>query len=212
MRIRSLTCLVMVLAAAPPVRTAEALMPCLSRSARVDGDDRLAFAGPALPPAALVDFCQLYRSDCLMPQYDDRSTRLPLTPSLRHILGSVNDAVNTSILPKDIPETSGTSRWIVAPARGSCHDFAVTKRHRLIERGVPARHLLLAEVVTSWNEHHLVLVVQTTKGDLVLDNLQAQIQPLRASGYRWVRAQTPENPYMWSRVANARQTAGASEP
>ena len=52
----------------------------------------------------------------------------------------------------------------------------MTKRHELMARGWPARSLLLAEVVTNWGEHHLVLVVRTRTADLVLDNLDADIK------------------------------------
>jgi predicted transglutaminase-like cysteine proteinase len=45
------------------------------------------------------------------------------------------------------------------PSSGDCNDYAVTRRHDLIARGWPARSLLLAEVITSWGEHHLVVVV-----------------------------------------------------
>jgi predicted transglutaminase-like cysteine proteinase len=38
------------------------------------------------------------------------------------------------------------------------------------------RNLLLSEVVTSWGEHHLVLVIRATGGDLVLDSLFAQVR------------------------------------
>ena len=44
-----------------------------------------------------------------------------------------------------------------------------------------SRALLLSEVATSWGEHHLILVVRTSAGDLVLDNLTSQIRP-------WTRA------------------------
>jgi predicted transglutaminase-like cysteine proteinase len=79
----------------------------------------------------------------------------------------------------------------------------VTKRHDLLALGWPSRALLLAEVVTTWGEHHLVVVVRAKEGDLVIDNLNANIRPWLKTQYRWVRVQSPQDPIMWSTVAKA---------
>ena len=69
---------------------------------------------------------------------------------------------------------------------------------------MPVRSIaLLSEVVTSWGEHHLVLVVRAKGGDIVLDNLNAQIRNWSQARYRWVRMQTPANPDHWAAVAQA---------
>ena len=65
-----------------------------------------------------------------------------------------------------------------------CHDYAVTKRHELLTRGWPSRSLLLAEVVVPWGEHHLILVVRTSDGDLVLDNLNPGIKSWSRTPYK----------------------------
>jgi predicted transglutaminase-like cysteine proteinase len=90
----------------------------------------------------------------------------------------------------------------VAPSSGDCNDYAVTKRHDLIARGWPARSLLLAEVVTSWGEHHLVVVVRTKAADLVIDNLNANIKPWTRTNYRWLQIQTPDNPMLWAKIGD----------
>ena len=46
-----------------------------------------------------------------------------------------------------------------------------------MQLGWPSRALLLAEVVTRWGEHHLVLVVRTRTGDFVADNLYPGVRP-----------------------------------
>jgi predicted transglutaminase-like cysteine proteinase len=99
-------------------------------------------------------------------------------------------------------ETGGPGRetWRVARRAGNCHDYAVTKRHELIARGWPSHALIPAEVVTSWGEHHLVLVVRTRDSDLVLDNVSASVRPMAQIRYPWVRAQSPKNPNFWSTV------------
>jgi predicted transglutaminase-like cysteine proteinase len=91
---------------------------------------------------------------------------------------------------------------LISPKAGDCHDYAVTKRHELMAQGWPARSLLLSEVETSWGEHHLVLVVRTSEGDLVADNLNGNIRNWSKTPYQWVRIQSPANPTFWSTVAS----------
>ena len=93
--------------------------------------------------------------------------------------------------------------WLINPTRGNCSDYAVSKRHELIKRGLPARTLLLSEVETSSDEHHLVLVVRTKLGDLVMDNLTPQIIPWSRAPYLWIRIQLPNTQY-WDIVASSR--------
>jgi predicted transglutaminase-like cysteine proteinase len=58
---------------------------------------------------------------------------------------------------------------------GDCNDYAVTKRHDLIPQRLACT--LLAEVITGWGEHHLVVVARAKAADLVIDNLDANIKP-----------------------------------
>jgi predicted transglutaminase-like cysteine proteinase len=60
----------------------------------------------------------------------------------------------------------------------------------------------LSEVVTSWGQHHLVVVVRTFGGDLVLDNLTQTILPWSRKPYQWVRIQMPKNPNFWASLAD----------
>jgi predicted transglutaminase-like cysteine proteinase len=71
----------------------------------------------------------------------------------------------------------------------------VSKRHELLRRGWPARTLLLSEVVVSSGEHHLVLVIRTRNGDLVLDNLTPQVKP-----WSRTRVQMPSHDRLWATI------------
>jgi len=93
-------------------------------------------------------------------------------------------------------------KWLLHPTSGDCNDYAVTKRHDLIAKGWPARSVLLSEVVTIWGEHHLVVVVRTFSGELVLDNLTGHILQWSKKPYRWVRIQTPRNPNYWASLGD----------
>jgi predicted transglutaminase-like cysteine proteinase len=115
-------------------------------------------------------------------------------------LREVNKAVNQDIIPERNELGLAAETWLISPNRGDCNDYAVTKRHQLLDRGWPARALLLSEVVVASGEHHLVLVVRTKNGDLVLDNLNPQIKPWSRVPYRWVRIQKPDNTRLWATI------------
>lgn len=85
--------------------------------------------------------------------------------------------------------------WLIWPAVGYCHDYAVTKREELILRGFATADCLLAECVIPTGEHHLVLLVD----DLVLDSLHSAILPIASVRYQWVRRQSRENPDIWEK-------------
>ncbi|MDC7786727.1 transglutaminase-like cysteine peptidase [Rhodoplanes sp. TEM] len=162
---------------------------------------RLQLDEPAAAPMAHTRFCLQYPDQCKVRRMVFRGGPTRLTSERWADLVSVNIEVNRAIRAE--PNTLGVAyeRWLVAPRAGDCNDYAVTKRHELMKRGWPARNLLLAEVVVPSGEHHLVLVIRTTDGDLVADNLAATIRPLATPRYRWLRAQSPRNPLFWSTVA-----------
>ena len=52
--------------------------------------------------------------------------------------------------------------WTIAPHEGDCNDYAVTKRHQLLEKGLPSSALRLSVTKTvTLGVGHLVLVVST---------------------------------------------------
>ena len=164
---------------------------------------KIAFAAPALPPFAYTRFCMQYPADCIGSHNHFRPRPIALTEARLAELGEVNRNVNRSIRFERNDGGIASERWVISPKAGDCNDYAVTKRHELIARGWPARALLLAEVVTSWGEHHLVLVVRTRGGDLVADSLNYEIKPWSQARYQWVRIQTPAKPTFWATVAKA---------
>ncbi|MGJ4927627.1 transglutaminase-like cysteine peptidase [Bradyrhizobium sp. HKCCYLS2038] len=165
--------------------------------------ERIKLDAPALPPMAHIKFCMTYPQDCRSTGMVFRGGGVELTADRYAELVKVNAEVNRSIVPTRNTRGVVAEEWLVGPSRGDCNDYAVTKRHALLQRGWPARALLLAEVVTSWGEHHLVLVVRTRSGDLVVDNLNANVRPWAKANYRWVRVQSPSNPRYWSSVAGS---------
>lgn len=162
------------------------------------------FDQPTLAPMAFTIFCLKYKDECKpRPQHIVfRGGRLKLTTERMAQLQEVNHQVNSAIRPEPNLEGLRGEKWLLHPTSGDCNDYAVTKRHDLIAKGFPARSVLLGEVVVPWGEHHLVVVVRTSSGDLVLDNLTGHILPWSKKSYRWVRIQTPKNPTYWASLGD----------
>jgi predicted transglutaminase-like cysteine proteinase len=164
---------------------------------------RIKFDAPTLAPMAFTMFCIKYADEC-KPQHKVmfRGGRVKLTGERWAELQNVNRNVNAAIRPERNLEGLAGEKWLIGPTRGDCNDYAVTKRHELIAMGWPARSVLLSEVVVPSGEHHLVVVVRTNAGDLVLDNLTASITPWQRKPYQWVRIQMPKNPNYWAALAD----------
>jgi predicted transglutaminase-like cysteine proteinase len=159
------------------------------------------FETPTLPPMAYTLFCLRYEDECRTgPQF--RGGLVRLTAERLAVLKQINQTVNRSIIPASTELGSGLENWLINPDRGDCNDYAVTKRHELLDRGWPSGALLLSEVVTNWGKHHLILVVRTRGGDLVLDNLTPVIRPWARVPYRWVRIQMPNHARLWTTIPN----------
>jgi predicted transglutaminase-like cysteine proteinase len=166
---------------------------------------KIGFAAPVLPPIGHTRFCLQYHDDCKVQGIDFRRRNIALTLQRWSELNAVNREVNRSIIPEITMGSGPTEQWVIAPRRGDCKDYAITKRHQLLALGWSSRALLLAEVIVPSGEHHLVLVVRTAEVDLVLDNLNGDIRtaPMTYGQYQWVRIEMPQNPKFWARVQTA---------
>ena len=156
-------------------------------------------ASPTLAPFQHVRFCLRYPSDCKSDATD--SDRIELTTDNLELLNRVNRSVNTSIAP--MQKNYGANLqdgWTIAPTTGDCNDYAVTKRHELLQSGLPAKALRLSVVTTASGIGHLVLVIATTRGDLVLDNLTEAIRPWQSTDYRWLKIQSATDARYWFEV------------
>jgi predicted transglutaminase-like cysteine proteinase len=109
----------------------------------------------------------------------------------------VNRSVNQSMRPV---HDMGGDRWTVGGSRGDCEDYAITKRDQLMRRGWPSGALLVALARIRGGQQHAVLVVRTTSGDFVLDNLRAGIKPWDRTGYRYDKIQSPTATWVWHRT------------
>jgi predicted transglutaminase-like cysteine proteinase len=156
-------------------------------------------ASPTLAPFQHVRFCLRYPSEC--KSNPTENARIDLDTQTTELLKRVNHSVNMSIIPtaKSYGSNLGDG-WTIAPDMGDCNDYAVTKRHELLESGLPAKALRLSVVKTASGIGHLVLVVVTTKGDIVMDNLTEVIRPWQSTDYHWLKIQSATDSKFWYEI------------
>jgi predicted transglutaminase-like cysteine proteinase len=159
-------------------------------------------SSPTLAPFQHVRFCLRYPGDCQSNSAD--SERIELNAPTLELLNRVNRGINLSIVSssksygKNLDDT-----WTIAADMGDCNDYAVTKRHELLKNGLPSSALRLSVVKTAEGTGHLVLVVVTTRGDVVMDNLSEAIRPWQTTDYQWLKIQSASDPHYWSQIKPA---------
>ncbi|WP_052715757.1 transglutaminase-like cysteine peptidase [Devosia chinhatensis] len=174
---------------APRLFGAAALALLLAGAAQASQGPRGAIPGSTImTPLPMQFFCASNPRECVA----GKDTKARWNDQLHKTLHQVNMQVNAAIRPQANPRGG----WKINPASGDCNDYALTKRSRLIELGVPAGALRLAVTATRRGEKHLILVVKTTAGEVVLDNLSRNIVTLKDSGYA-IHAMSGANPKRW---------------
>lgn len=167
----------------------------------------------ALPPMAYLRFCKAYPSECDAPTGDAPSAGLggrTVRWEERLLeLRRVNREVNARIRP--VVRFPGAP-WLLEAASGDCNTYAVQKRHVLLKAGWLPDALSLAVVVTAIGEGHLVLVVRTEAGDLVLDNLRDDVRSWNVTGYAWRKIQSVRDASTWVDVAAMDRPAAPPMP
>jgi predicted transglutaminase-like cysteine proteinase len=97
---------------------------------------------------------------------------------------SINIDVNRSTTYRtDLDLYGRPDFWTIANGAGDCEDFALAKRQRFIDAGFGD----FVRLATAWvprEGYHAVLIVTTTRGDYVLDNMHPL--PMRRQELPWV--------------------------
>lgn len=152
---------------------------------------------PDPTPLGYLTFCLNYADQCKTVA---GRKRVALNGQAWATLNDVNREINDRIAPDD---SKGQYDWSLTTTSGNCNDYAVQKRKKLIERGIPASAISLSVVITPENVGHLVVTVRTDRGDFVLDNLRGSIVSWNSTGYRWIRVQSNADPNQWVKVGPA---------
>jgi predicted transglutaminase-like cysteine proteinase len=146
-----------------------------------------------------------YPAEC--ESYHDRRINNFLSRGQRwRELNQINATVNFGIVSETSTRSLRDYDWSIFPYNGNCADYAVTKRHLLLQFGWPSSSLLLAEVIVrTTGEHHLVLLAREAHDVFVLDNLDRLVMRLdeTLSRYALVRVQSDQDPRLWTRMISA---------
>jgi predicted transglutaminase-like cysteine proteinase len=152
--------------------------------------------GSAQPPYGFVRFCEANPQECVIKSVSD--VRFEATPERLSELDEVNRAVNHEIEPATDMEVYGVPEyWTLPKTRGDCEDYALLKRHRLIERGWPSGALLMTVVRDEKNDGHAVLTARTSQGDFILDNKIDIVRLWNQTPYHYVMRQSYMDPKVW---------------
>ena len=163
--------------------------------------------GEAPAPWGWGDFCRKFRAECGRPMTVERE--VGLTGQTWARLVAINDLVNTTTEPvTDLEHWGIPESWdLPTDGKGDCEDYALLKRKLLAEAGFPRGALLVTVVTDRRGEGHAVLTVKTSRGDFVLDNQETRILAWNATGYRFVKRQSAEDPNRWVWLGQARAPA-----
>ncbi len=161
---------------------------------------RVSFAstgGETSVPYGWVDFCSRYAGEC--PNNDLAEQTIELTASAMRAIRRVNAYVNRAIEPvSDMDHWGVVDQWdYPTDGKGDCEDYALMKRHMLMQEGFPRQALLMTVVKERNGDGHAVLTVRTNRGDFVLDNLLDEVRLWDVTPYRFVKRQSASNPNVW---------------
>lgn len=149
-----------------------------------------AASGDARAPYAWTDFCKRNPAECRVNLNEEE--RVEMTPKLWKTLVTLNSRINREVeAVTDEDHWGVVDHWDLAEdGKGDCEDYALLKRKRLAEAGVPRRAMLMTVVIDEENAGHAVLMVRTDRGDFILDNKRNAILPWSQTGYVYVKRES----------------------
>ncbi len=152
--------------------------------------------GMAQPPYGFVRMCEQMPEECRPGP--NQEIRFNATPERLSELDEINRHVNHTIKPQTDLALYGVSEyWTLPKDEGDCEDYALLKRHLLIERNWPTGSVLMTVVRDEKGEGHAVLTVRTAQGDYILDNKVDEVRLWYKTPYSFVMRQSFLNPRVW---------------
>jgi predicted transglutaminase-like cysteine proteinase len=149
-------------------------------------------------PYGWVDFCSRRPEECAVQRLGAADVKL--TDDTWALLDRINRDVNAAIEPISNLDHWGTTldHWdYPVDGKGDCKIYALEKRKQLLDNGFPRQALLMTIVRDLEGEGHAILTVKTDRGEFVLDNLSNMVRPWNATGYRFIKRQSQEDPNVW---------------
>ena len=149
-------------------------------------------------PYGHVAYCAANPAECRAKKSSNPEA---MTASRLAMMQKINIRINQSIKPvSDIQSAGVADVWSASAKSGDCEDYALAKRRKLINAGFKPANLRLAMTRIPSGIAHLVLVVRTDRGDMVLDNLKNDIRPWNRTGYRFIKVQASGGSSEWVSV------------
>jgi predicted transglutaminase-like cysteine proteinase len=159
--------------------------------------------GRTTQPIGHYEFCQREPEECR--RKTARQQPVELTRQLWAAMIDINNAVNASVTPRTDMEMWGKEEvWSYPTSIGDCEDYALEKRRRLIELGVPAGDLLLTVARQRNGDGHAVLTIRTSRGEFILDNLEPRVLAWSETEYTYLKRQSERNSGAWVAVDDSR--------
>lgn len=182
---------------------AVALVTLLFGVSAVQAQTFMPTTGATTQPVGHYDFCQRTPSECRKTVVHKP---VELTRQLWAAMVEINDVVNNAIAPRTDSEIWGVEEYWSYPTNGygDCEDYALEKRRRLMNAGVPASNLLITVVRQPNGDGHAVLTINTARGDFILDNLEPRILAWEETGYQFLKRQSPRHAGMWVGIEDGR--------
>lgn len=150
----------------------------------------IAFAGEKrdfpLRPAGHVIFCHYQPTECSASQ----PARIALDEKMMKTVEQVNTKANA--------RRYRAEKLDVWDNGNDCEDYAIRKRRSLRQAGIPDGAMRYAQGKVR-GELHVVLIVRTEGGDMILDNLTSKILPRKQSAVRLESMETAD-PTVWTKI------------
>jgi len=193
-----------------PLLAALAMGLALQATGAFASESAMVTGGRTTQPVGHYQLCQDKPAECRTRT--PRSGPIELTRALWARMIDINNLVNTAVAPRTDMEMWGVEeKWSYPTnSQGDCEDYALEKRRRLMEIGVPAGDVLMTVVRQPNGDGHAVLTVRTSRGDYVLDNLEPRILAWTDTEYTFLKRQSDTNSGVWVQITDGRSDAVAS--
>ncbi|WP_279479102.1 transglutaminase-like cysteine peptidase [Aureimonas sp. SK2] len=164
------------------------------------GGPSMVVGGPTKQPHGHYAYCQRQPAEC-GPNADPSKAPPALDAALMRTVALVNTAVNSEITAASDQDLYGQEEfWTLPTSAGDCEDYALLKRARLHEAGIPLSDLLLTVVRKVDGTGHAILTLRTAAGDFVLDNLDWRVRRWNEVPYRFVKRQSEAHAGRWLEI------------
>ncbi|MGY6707871.1 MAG: transglutaminase-like cysteine peptidase [Rhizobiaceae bacterium] len=160
--------------------------------------------GLSSQPIGHYEFCQRKPHEC--GPTNASGAQVELTRELWAEIVEINNLVNAMVTPRTDWELWGVEEYWAYPYNGygDCEAYALEKRRRLIQAGVPAASLLMTVVRQQNGEGHAVLTVNTSMGDFILDNLEPRVLRWHDTDYEVLKRVSERHAGQWIGVSDDR--------